>query len=159
MFMNTTRFSSAGLIAAYALLLSIAGCATRSDYTAIYHAEQGDYEAALSSARDAQGGGIDGLLFGTGASECRDYGEVVTVLVAKGDFTGASEACTDYDNQCAVIPGNTLCFSYKADELRAAAGDSDLAESMSAEARQLLHYRWLMIRDDYEGRPIKRPIY
>lgn len=150
---------TAPIIAISALSLLAGGCATRSDYDTYYFAEQGDYSSALSSARDAQGGGIDGILFGTGASECRDYGAVVTVLVAQGDFSGARDACADYDNQCAVVPGNTLCFSYKVAELEAAGSDGELAESMTSDARQALHYRWLMIRDDYEGRPIGRPIY
>jgi hypothetical protein len=140
-------------------LLATAGCATRSDYDAVYFAEQGDLDAALTAARDAQGEGIDGIFFGTGASECRDYGAVVTVLVAKGDFSGARQACSAYDQQCAVIPGNTLCFSYRVSELDSAGNDAALAETLSAYARETLHYRWLMIRDDYEGLPIRRPIY
>ena len=151
--------TAAGRLMACSLVLLATGCATRSDYDTYYFAEQGDFSSALSSARDAQGGGIDGILFGTGASVCRDYGAVVTVLVAQGDFSGASEACADYDNQCAVVPGNTLCFSYKVSALNEAGSNSELAESMTGDAREALHYRWLMIRDDYEGRPIKRPIY
>jgi len=141
------------------VLLALSACATRSDYDTYYHADRGELEAALGAAREAQGGGIDGLLFGTGASECRDYGAVVTVLVAQGDFTAAREACSAYDQQCAVVPGNTLCFSYRVKELDDAGTDSTLAQALTAYARETLHYRWLMIRDDYEGRPIKRPIY
>ena len=148
-----------GAFATSMVVLLSTGCATRSDFDTFYYAEQGDYAAALSAARDAQGGGIDGIIFGTGAGECRDYGAVVTVLVAQGDFSGAREACSDYDNQCAVVPGNTLCFSYKVSELEAASGNSELAETMEGDAREALHYRWLMIRDDYEGRAIQRPIY
>jgi hypothetical protein len=157
--MRPTRKHAVALFAFTVLSMLMSGCATRSDYSTYYLAEQGDYAAALAAARNAQGGGIDGIIFGTGASECRDYGAVVTVLVAQGDFAGASEACADYDSQCAVVPGNTLCFSYNVDALKAAAVDGELAGAMTGEAREALHYRWLMIRDDYEGRPIKRPIY
>ncbi|MEO1079900.1 MAG: hypothetical protein AAFY29_10110 [Pseudomonadota bacterium] len=140
-------------------LLVLCGCATRSDYDIYYFAEQGDYDAALASARQAQGGGIDGFVFGDGAGECRDYAALVTVLVAKSDFAGARAACANYDQQCAVLPDGALCFIYENSELAAATSDAELAETMSSEAQEQLHFRWLMIRDDYENRGIKRPIY
>ena len=83
----------------------------------------------------------------------------MTVLVAQGDFRGARDACADYDDQCAVLPDSNLCFTYGSGELAAAAGDSALADALSRSAKQALHFRWLMIRDDYEGRPARRPIY
>jgi hypothetical protein len=147
---------------AFLLLLAAlagAGCATRNDYETFARAERNDLDGALAAARAARGGGIDGWFFGTGASECRDYEAVVTVLVAQGDFRGAWDACTDYDDQCAVVPDGRHCFIYQREELAGAAGDEDLAEAMSRSARQALHFRWLMIRDDYEGRPPRRPIY
>jgi hypothetical protein len=146
------------LVAALGAAL-LAGCATRSDYDTYYFAEQGDLDAALSAAEAARGGGFDGFFFGTGAGECRDYAAVVTVLVAKGDFAGASRACADYDEQCAVLPDSSLCFYYRKPDLAAAASDADLAQTMVNEARDNLHFRWLMIRDDYEKRGLKRPIY
>ncbi|WP_439108133.1 hypothetical protein [Congregibacter sp.] len=150
-------FNKFVMTATAAALLS--ACAGRSDYQAIYHAEQGDYDAALSSAKAAQGSGLDGVLFGSGASECRDYGAVVTVHVARGDFAGATEACRDYDEQCAVVPDANLCFYYSMSELSAAESDQDVAAQLTEDARETLHFRWLMIRDDYEGRELKRPIY
>ncbi len=147
------------VLAATGTLLLLSGCATRSDYDIYYFAEQGDYDSALSSARQAQGGGIDGFLFGDGASECRDYGAVVTVLVAKRDFAAARAACANYDQQCAVLPDSALCFIYENSELAAASSVADLAETMSSEAQEQLHFRWIMIRDDYENRGLKRPIY
>lgn len=150
------------LRAASLLLLLTAvgtGCATRSDFETYALAERGDLDGALAAARDAKGGGIDGFLFGTGASECRDYQAVVTVLVAQGDFRGAREACADYDDQCAVLPDSRLCFTYHKEELARAAGDEAFADAMSRSAREALHFRWLMIRDDYEDRPQRRPIY
>lgn len=143
--------------ASVALLLG--GCAGRNDYNAYYHAEQGDFESALSEARAARGAGIDGLIFGTGASECRDYSAVLTVLIAKGDFVGARNACSDYDNQCAVVSNGRFCFSYTLSDLENAQADTQLASSLTDGAREALHFRWLMIRDDYEGRPLTRPIY
>lgn len=145
------------IVASASVLLT--ACAGRSDHQTFYHAEQGDYEAALAAAKAAQGSGIEGLLFGPGASQCRDYNAVVTVHVAKGDFTGASNACRDYDAQCANVPDGNLCFSYALGELTAAASDESVAAQLREEARQNLHFRWLMLRDDYEGRPLKRPIY
>jgi len=139
--------------------LLLAGCATRSDYDTYYFAEQGDLDAALDSAQAARGGGFDGFFFGTGAGECRDYAAVVTVLVAKGDFSGATRACADYDEQCAVLPDSSLCFYFPVSDLKAAGSDAELAQSMTDEARQNLHFRWLMIRDDYEKRGLRRPIY
>ena len=139
--------------------LLVTACAGRGDYKTYYLAEQGDYDGALEAARSAQGRGIDGVLFGTGASRCRDYAGVVTVLVAKSDFDGAGRACADYDERCAVIPDSKLCFYYQLSELESASGDSTLADELVEEARQNLHFRWLMIRDDYENRPLKRPIY
>ncbi|MEM1188840.1 MAG: hypothetical protein AAGI72_09960 [Pseudomonadota bacterium] len=147
------------LLIAGGALLVLCGCAMRSDYNIYYFAEQGDYDAALASAREAQGGGIDGFIFGDGASECRDYAAVVTVLVAKGDFAGARAACANYDQQCAVLPDGALCFIYENAELAAATSDTQLAETLSSDAREQLHFRWLMIRDDYENRGLKRPIY
>jgi hypothetical protein len=137
----------------------ITGCAGRGDYQTVYFAEQGDYESALREARAAQGSGIDGILFNTPASHCRDYSSLITVLVAKEDFSGAREACADYDKQCAVIPESQMCFIYDMGDLSAAGSDAALAQSLSEDARESLHFRWLMIRDDYEGRGIKRPIY
>lgn len=145
------------IVAAAGVLLS--ACAGRSDHQTFYHAEQGDYDAALHAAKAAQGSGLDGFLFGSGASQCRDYGAVVTVYVAQGDFAGATEACQDYDNQCAVVPDASLCFYYQQSELNAAESDQDIAAQLTEEAKQTLHFRWLMIRDDYEGRDLKRPIY
>lgn len=145
------------IVAATGILLS--ACAGRSDHQTFYHAEQGNYDAALQSAKAAQGSGLDGLLFGSGASQCRDYGAVVTVYVAQGDFAGATEACRDYDSQCAVVPDASLCFAYRQSELSDAGSDQELATRLKEEAQQTLHFRWLMIRDDYEGRDIKRPIY
>lgn len=145
------------MVASASALLT--ACAGRSDYQTFYHAEQGDYDAALTAAKAAQGSGIDGLVFGPGASQCRDYSAVVTVHVAKGDFTGASSACRDYDKQCANVPDANLCFSYSLSELSAAGSDQGVAAQLQNEARQTLHFRWLMLRDDYEGRPLKRPIY
>lgn len=137
----------------------LAGCAMRSEYDTYYFAEQGDFDAALESAQAARGGGFDGFFFGTGASECRDYAAVVTVLVAKGDFSGATRACADYDDKCAVLPDSSLCFYFPFSDLQAAGSDAELAQSMTDEARENLHFRWLMIRDDYERRGLKRPIY
>lgn len=137
----------------------LAGCATRSDYDTYYYAEQGNLDAALDSAQAARGGGFDGFFFGTGAGECRDYGAVISVLVAKGDFSGATRACADYDEKCAVLPDNNLCFYFPVADLDAAGSDQGLAQDMTDEARQNLHFRWLMIRDDYENRGLKRPIY
>ncbi|GEM_PF-4647300 len=142
-----------------AALLTVVGCANRPDYETYAYAEKGDYDSALASAQEAQGSGIDGWVFGTGASECRDYGAVITVLVAQGDFQGARQACANYDQQCAVLPDSRLCFYYALDELQAADSDPELAESMRNYAQESLHFRWLTIRDDYENRPLKRPIY
>lgn len=141
------------------VLVLAGGCATRSDYETYARAERDDLAGALAAAREAQGGGIDGLLFGTGASRCRDYEAVVTVLVAQRDFSGARSACRDYDERCAVLPEKQLCFTYGTSELDEASGDEALADELSAYARQALHFRWLMIRDDYENRPPRRPIY
>ncbi len=144
------------IVAASALL---AGCAGRSDYAAVYAAEQGDLETALTEARSAQGRGISGLFLRSESTQCRDYNAVVTVLVAKGDFAGAAEACSDYDDQCAVVPDSQLCFSYDLEELDQAQRDAEMAGELSGEAQDNLHFRWLMIKDDYEGNPIRRPIY
>jgi len=148
-----------GALASAIVLLLASGCATRGDYEAVYYAEEGDYGAALEAAQRAQGGGIDGLVFGTGAGACRDYNAVVTLLVAKGDFAAARASCANYDRECAVLPDSALCFTYESAELEAATSDASLAESLSATAREQLHFRWLMIRDDYEDRGIRRPIY
>jgi len=139
----------------------LTACAGRSDYRAFYLADQGDYDGALEAARAAQNSGIDDLPFGwgLGAGECRDYSAVITVLVAKSDFAGAQNACRDYKAQCAVVPEATQCFFYSAEELSGAGSDAALAESLINEARENLHFRWLMIRDDYQGSPIRRPIY
>ncbi|WOJ93026.1 hypothetical protein R0135_14745 [Congregibacter variabilis] len=145
------------IVAAAGILLT--ACAGRSDHQTFYHAEQGDYDAALQAAKAAQGSGLDGFLFGSGASQCRDYSAVVTVYVAKGDFTGATEACRDYDNQCAVVPDASLCFNYRQSDLNSAKSDDSMATQLSEAAREALHFRWLMIRDDYEGKDLKRPIY
>jgi len=145
------------MVASASALLS--ACAGRSDYQTFYHAEQGDYDAALTAAKAAKDRGINGLIFGPGASECRDYNAVVTVYAAKGDFAGASNACRDYDEQCANVLNADLCFSYSLSELSAAGSDHGAAAQLQAEARQALHFRWLMLRDDYEGRPLNRPIY
>jgi hypothetical protein len=139
--------------------LYLSGCAGRSDYQTYYYAEQGDYESALREAQAAQGGGIDGFLFNTPASHCRDYLSLVTVLVAKEDFRGAREACSDYDQACSVVPDAQLCFIYKLDDLSGATSNPALGQSLSSDARESLHMRWLMIRDEYEGRSLKRPIY
>lgn len=149
----------APILATLCVSMGLTACTTRPDYQTYYHAEQGDYASALSSAESARGGGIDGFLFGSGAGECRDYGAVITVLVAQGDFAGAREACSDYDDECAVVPESSLCFSYELGELEAASSDAELAGRMTEEAREVLHFRWLMIQDDYEGNPIERPIY
>lgn len=141
------------------LAMLATGCATRGHYDTYYLAEQGDFGAALQAARSAEGGGIDGILFGTGASICRDYETVVTVLVAQGDFAGASAECAAYDRQCAVLPDSRLCFSYEMSELDGARSDTALAGALRDSAREALHARWLMIRDDYEQRPPRRPIY
>jgi hypothetical protein len=151
--------SKATFLALLGLLVSVGGCATRSDYETYARAERDDLAGALVAAREAQGGGIDGILFGTGASRCRDYEAVVTVLVAQRDFSGARSACRDYDERCAVVPDNQLCFTYGTGELADASGNQALADELSAYARQALHFRWLMIRDDYENRPPRRPIY
>jgi hypothetical protein len=148
----------AGLVAAVGLLFA-SGCATRGDYDTYYFAEEGDFDAALRSAKSAKGGGIDGFIFGTGTGVCRDYNAVVTVLVAQGDFAGARASCADYDKECAVLPDSALCFTYETAELEAAGSDATLADSLSEAAREQLHFRWLMIRDDYENRGIRRPIY
>lgn len=137
----------------------LAGCAGRSDHQTFFLAEQGDYDGALQAARAAQGSGITSILFGAGESQCRDYASVVTVLVAKEDFAGARKACGDYDKECAVVPDLGLCFSYRTSELSAADTDSAIAQTLTGEAQEALHFRWLMIRDDYEGRELKRPIY
>ncbi|MEE4277234.1 MAG: hypothetical protein V2I82_02060 [Halieaceae bacterium] len=156
---NSRRRVRAGFLLAGLGLLVLSGCAMRSDYEAYYLAEQGDFEGSLKAAEKARGQGIDGILFGSGASGCRDYASVVTVLVAKGDFAGARQACSRYERECAVVPDNALCFVYENSALEAARSDADLADAMSADAREQLHFRWLMIRDDYEKRGIKRPIY
>lgn len=153
------RQRARSLLVAVLGAVMLAGCATRSDYDTYYFAEQGDLDAALDSAQAARGGGFDGFFFGTGASECRDYAAVVMVLVAKGDFAGATRACVDYDEQCAVLPDSSLCFYYPIADLQAADSDAKLAQSMREEARENLHFRWLMIRDDYEKRGLRRPIY
>jgi len=145
------------MAAAAGILLS--ACAGRSDYQTFYEAEQGNYDAALQAAKAAQGSGLDGFLFGSVASQCRDYGALVTVYVAQGDFAGATDACRDYDKQCAVVPDASLCFNYRQSELSAAGSDQSIATALREDARQALHFRWLMIRDDYEGRALKRPIY
>lgn len=137
----------------------LSACAGRSDYQTFYHAEQGDYDAALQAAKAAQGSGLSGLLFDSGTSQCRDYGAVVTVHVAQGDFAGATEACRDYDKQCAVVADSSLCFYYRQSELSAAMSDPAIATKLSEDAQQTLHFRWLMLRDDYEGRKLKRPIF
>lgn len=141
------------------LPLVLAACAGRPDYETFYAAEQGDYEAALSAAESAQGNLVNGWLFGTGTGACRDYNSVITVLVAKNDFRGARETCADFEAQCAVDPASKICFSYELSQLDAASGDAELAKSLSDEAREALHFRWLMIQDDYEGNPLKRPIF
>jgi hypothetical protein len=151
MFSKLTVFAAAGIL--------LAGCAGRSDYQTYYHAEQGDYDAALTAAKAAQGNFIGGLLFDSVATQCRDYSAVVTVQVAQGDFVGASAACRDYDDQCAVVPNSNLCFYYSLGELSAAESDQDVATKLTNEAKEILHFRWLMLRDDYEGRQLKRPIY
>jgi len=158
-FRQRVRISLVASLVAILGAATLAGCATRSDYDTYYFAEQGDLDAALDSAQAARGGGFDGFFFGTGAGECRDYGAVVTVLVAKGDFAGATRACADYDEQCAVLPDSSLCFYFPIADLEAAGSDAELAQSMSDEALANLHFRWLMIRDDYEKRGLKRPIY
>lgn len=135
------------------------GCAGRADYDAVYLAQKGDYDGAYKAAKAAQGGGIQGLLFGIDSSECRDYATVVAVLVAKSDFSGAQAACADYDDRCAVVADSGLCFYYREAELRAAVSDATLAKSLSEDAQTNLYFRWLMIRDAYEGKPLKRPIY
>ena len=154
-----TRRRSCALVLGTLGAVMLTGCATRSDYDTYYFAEQGKLEEALDSAQAARGGGVTGFFCGTGASECRDYEALVTVLVAKGDFAGASSACADYDEQCAVLPDSSLCFVYSKSALDAADSDQALAESMTDEARTNLHVRWLVIRDDYENRGLRRPIY
>lgn len=147
------------------LLSLLTACAGRNDYKTYYLAEQGDYDGALQAARAAQKGGIDDLPFDLGSGlglsggACRDYAAVVTVLVAKTDFAGARDACRDYDQQCAMVPNSDLCFYYRTSELDAAGSDPEVAESLSSEARQNLHFRWLMIRDAFNGQPIRRPIF
>ncbi|MDP5053557.1 MAG: hypothetical protein NWP69_07200 [Congregibacter sp.] len=150
-------FSKITVFAVTSMLL--AGCAGRGDYQTYYHAEQGDYDAALSAAKATQSSRINGLLFGSVASQCLDYSAVVTVQVARGDFAGATDACRAYDDQCAVVPNSNLCFYYSLSELSAAGSDQDLAGKLRDEAKEMLHFRWLMLRDDYEGRQLKRPIY
>ncbi|WP_439101549.1 hypothetical protein [Congregibacter sp.] len=150
-------FKKALTVAAAGCLLG--ACAGRSDYQTFYHAEQGDYDAALIAAQAAQGNSINGFFFGTGASQCRDYNAVVTVHVAQGDFPGASAACRDYENECAVVPDTNLCFSYSMSDLSSAGSDQDLASRLTEEAKEGLHFRWLMLRDDYEGRALQRPLY
>ncbi|WOJ96875.1 hypothetical protein R0137_16755 [Congregibacter brevis] len=153
-------FDKLVMVAATTCVLS--ACAGRSDYQTFYHAEQGDYDAALSSAKAAQSGGfggVEGMLFGDGGSQCREYGAVVVVHVAQGDFSGATNACQDYEEECAVVPSANLCFQYSLSELGAAQSDQAVASKLTEDAREALHFRWLMLRDDYEGRELKRPIY
>ena len=142
-----------------ALILATLGCTSHPEHEIFAAAEQGDYDAALAAARHAQGGGIDGWLFATGATQCRDYAAVVTVLVAQGDFAAAREECVSYNAECAVQPEHGLCFSYALDELQGAQSDTDLAEGLKSYAKETLHFRWLIQRDEFEGRPIERPIY
>ena len=120
------------------LPIVLAACAGRPDYETFYAAEQGDYDAALSAAQSAQGNLVSGWLLGTGVGACRDYNSVITVLVAKGDFRGASEACTEFESQCALDPVSRICFSYDLTQLDQAPSDAELAKSLSDEAREAL---------------------
>jgi hypothetical protein len=134
---------------------ALSGCAFQSDHEVVYLAERGDYDAALRAANPPAAGILDAF---SGAA-CRDYGTQVAVLVAQGSFAAAVSTCHDYLDSCAVVDEPSLCFSYDIDELERASADAAVAASLQEASRELIHYRWLSIRDDYQGAPLKRPIY
>jgi hypothetical protein len=144
---------TASTLAAAALL---SACSNTS-YDALYLAEQGDLAAALDTATGVQSF-TGGLLRGAGFS-CRDHQLIINLHVARADFDAAAEVCEGYRDDCAINPENGLCFSFDLDELQRAQNDTGLADSVTSQARENLHFRWLMIRDDYEGKAFRRPIY
>lgn len=139
--------------------LALSACGVQPAFEAVYQAEQGSYETALVAARAAQTDGIDGRFLGSAESRCAAYAPILTILVAKQDFAGAADTCADYSQSCAEPADSELCFAYRGDTLQEAESNAELGARLSDEARTLMHFRWLMIRDDYEGRALTRPIY
>lgn len=146
--------SRIGITLAAATLL--AAC-SNSSYQSLYLAEQGDYDGALEEATSVSNF-AGRLLEGDGFS-CRDHQEVITLQLAREDFSAAAEACESYRDDCSVQPENGLCFTHQLETLRSATSDEELAAGIATQARERLHFRWLMIKDDYEGEDLQRPIY
>jgi hypothetical protein len=142
-------------LCAFCLLTACAG----PDYTAFYHAEQGDYASALAETEGSSSLGLLRTFLVPDNLQCREYQDVVNLMVAGGDFNGALSACTAYREACAVQPENGLCFSYAVSALEGAGGNADAAAALTEDARTRLHFRWLTVRDDYQGNALRRPIY
>lgn len=142
-------------ICAFCLLTACAG----PDYETFYYAEQGDYDTALAGTERSAGKVLLDRVLVPDNRQCREYQDVVNLMVAGSDFSGAQAVCKDYRESCAVQPENGLCFSYSMSALEGAGGDVDAAAALTEDAKTRLHFRWLTVRDDYQGKALKRPIY